>query len=300
MPPLSHFLDEDLTLSTKLDTYHLTELQGFELADHDPSSDGGKIDILIGSDHYWEVVTGEIVRDASGPVAISSKFGWILSGPVRDGSVPQGFTTASLVLQGSEVADPCRNQIGTSLNEELRRFWETEAIGITDNPEHPEPDGQFLHSVKFDVKQGRYEVCLPWRVDCKPSSTNYDICLFRLQHLRSRLKMNRVLAQEYADTFNKQVESGITERVPIIQERVPDVFFLPHHGVIRVDKETTKLRIVFDGSARDHDSCSLNDCLEKGPNLTPHVFDILVKFRVYFAVWCSSPAILNSVTKDQD
>jgi len=56
---------------------------------------------------------------------------------------------------------------------------------------------------------------------------------------------------------------------------------VPHHGVVRINKETTKLRIVFDGSARDCNSCSLNDCLEKGPNLTPHVFDILIKFRTY-------------------
>lgn len=107
-------------LWTKIDAYHLTELQGFELADHDPNSDGGKIDILIGSDHYWKVVTGEIMRDGSGPVAINSKFGWILSGLVKHGRGQQGFTTASLVLQGSEVVDASQNQSDTNLNEELR------------------------------------------------------------------------------------------------------------------------------------------------------------------------------------
>jgi len=33
--------------STKVDVSHLTELQGFELADHDPSSEGGKTDVQI-------------------------------------------------------------------------------------------------------------------------------------------------------------------------------------------------------------------------------------------------------------
>ena len=43
-----------------------------------------------------------------------------------------------------------------------------------------------------------------------------------------------------------------------------------------------KLRIVLDGSARgDKNHYSLNDCLEKGPNLTPHVFEVLGKFRSY-------------------
>ena len=56
--------------------------------------------------------------------------------------------------------------------------------------------------------------------------------------------------------------------------------FLPHHGVRKRDRETTKLRIVFDASAKiNRASLSLNDCLEKGPNGIPHLFDILLKFR---------------------
>ena len=98
---------------------------------------------------------------------------------------------ASLVLQGSGVADPYQNQGDTSLNKELRRFWEIDAIGISENPE---PDSELLRLLRYDASQGRHEVCLPWKVDCKPPSTNYNICLFRLQHLQSRLKINRVLA----------------------------------------------------------------------------------------------------------
>jgi len=47
-----------------------------------------------------------------------------------------------------------------------------------------------------------------------------------------------------------------------------------------MDCETTKLRIVFDASAKiDKASLSLNNCLEKGPNGIPHLFDILLKFQ---------------------
>ena len=99
----------------------------------------------------------------------------------------------------------------------------------------------------FDEDQGRYEVYLPQKAICKPLSTNYSICLFRLQHLRFHVNMNMVLAQEYADTFSRQANSGIIEREPLDQESVADAFFLPHHGIVRIDQETTKLRIVFDG-----------------------------------------------------
>ena len=47
----------------------------------------GAINILIGSDYYWQVVTGEIVNGDSGPVAMSSIFGWLLSGPVSHPSI---------------------------------------------------------------------------------------------------------------------------------------------------------------------------------------------------------------------
>ena len=148
-------------LTSKVDVCHLTELQGFELADHDRSSDGSKIDILIGSDYYWEIVTGEIVRDVAGPVAMSSKFGWTLSGPLKTRSGPQDFTT-SLVLHEFKAVDPSNpGQSSDNLNEELRRFWETEATEITDTSENPVCDTQFLSSMTFDENQQRYQVCLP-------------------------------------------------------------------------------------------------------------------------------------------
>ena len=42
------------------------------------------------------------------------------------------------------------------------------------------------------------------------------------------------------------------------------------------------LRVVFDGSAKPDDSnVSINDCLEKGPNLVSDLFDVIINFRGY-------------------
>lgn len=39
---------------------------------------------------------------------------------------------------------------------------------------------------------------------------------------------------------------------------------------------------MFDASAKENlKDFSLNDCLKKGPNSTPHIFDMLLKFRNY-------------------
>jgi hypothetical protein len=55
---------------------------------------------------------------------------------------------------------------------------------------------------------------------------------------------------------------------------------MPHHAVVRDDKSTTKVRIVFNGSAKSsQQELSINECLERGPNILPSLFDILVRFR---------------------
>jgi len=60
------------------------------------------------------------------------------------------------------------------------------------------------------------------------------------------------------------------------------VHYLPHHGVVRQCSQTTKLKIVYDGSARGvGEHYSLNDCLETDPNFIPKLFDILVQFQCH-------------------
>ena len=60
------------------------------------------------------------------------------------------------------------------------------------------------------------------------------------------------------------------------------VHYLPYHAVVRQDRETTKIQVVYDGSARDKDeSHSLNDRLLTGPNYVSMLFDILLHFRTY-------------------
>ena len=55
--------------------------------------------------------------------------------------------------------------------------------------------------------------------------------------------------------------------------------YLPHHPVIRTNKSTSRVRIVYDPSAK-RDGPSFNDCLETGPNNLPQIIDILLRFRL--------------------
>ena len=57
-------------------------------------------------------------------------------------------------------------------------------------------------------------------------------------------------------------------------------FYLPHKPVFREGAETTKLRVVYNASAKSgRESPSLNKCLEKGPPLQNLLWNILVRNR---------------------
>ena len=85
------------------------------------------MDILIGSDYYWELVTGSVCRSVDRPTAVHTKLGWVLSGPALASSHSQCL--ANLVSMHVLRVD-VREQENMSLDEQLRSFWELESLGI--------------------------------------------------------------------------------------------------------------------------------------------------------------------------
>ena len=89
-------------LATPIGCRDYAHLQGLTFAvSVDASSDA--IDILLGADYFFEIVTGEKRKGSAGPVAISSKLGWVISGPVdvapKDANIYSNFVSCSIVDQ---------------------------------------------------------------------------------------------------------------------------------------------------------------------------------------------------------
>lgn len=90
-----------------------------------------------------------------------------------------------------------------------------------------------------------------------------------------------MLAQ-YDKIMKDQLAKGIIKKIP------PDeinngntIHYLPHQPVIREDKIHTKLRIVFDGSAKtSKEENSINQCLQRGPLLMCNLVGLLLRFRI--------------------
>jgi len=95
----------------------------------DENSDGScsdSIDVLIGSDFYWHIVIGDIVRGDSGPIALNSHLSWLVSGPTK--SLTDNYTVSTLIIDGDDKVNSldCGD---CQLMKDLNNFWDTEAIG---------------------------------------------------------------------------------------------------------------------------------------------------------------------------
>ena len=110
---------------------------------------------------------------------------------------------------------------------------------------------------------------------------NHSIYVKRLGSLLSCLQSKLDILHEHNRIIKEQHKEGIIENV---QEE--DVWpagsfhYLPHREVVRMDNDTTKLRVVYDASAKGKGP-SLNSCLHSGrPPLSPLTLALLVRFRM--------------------
>ena len=246
---------------------------GLDLADHSEDEGNLQVDLLIGLDYYWDLVTGSICKIDAGPTAIHTKLGWVLSGPTSaKGAVScsVNFTTTHVLRVDTQT------EKSMSLDEQLRSFWELESLGIQEEEKTLYDD--FTTRVSF--RDGRYQVSLPWKEFHKPLPDNYSLCVKRLKGLLCRLRQNPEILKEYDRVIEDQLMKGIIEAVPDTESQLTQSHYLPHHPVVRQDRTTTKLRIVCDASAKSNGP-SLNECLHKGPKFNQLILDLLLRFRSY-------------------
>ena len=68
------------------------------------------------------------------------------------------------------------------------------------------------------------------------------------------------------------------EEVPVVPSKS---FYLPHHAVMEELSTTTKLRVVFDGSALTTNGNSLNGNLMVGAKQQDDISGILLRFQLH-------------------
>lgn len=244
-----------------------------ELAD--PPSNKHKVEILVGLDHYYSLISGRTLRGPPGcPVAIESVLGWIVCGPIYCSDPKnQSVLTNHISAFGEE---DFHSDSDLELKLQLKKFWEIEEVPANEVSDVADiVHEQFKENTYFNGQ--RYVTGLPFKPDVDFVPDNFVICERRLGGLMKKLNKDPKLKEEYIKIFEAYENEQIISRCD--DNGVPgSVHYLPHRPVIRSDKETTKVRPVFDASAKEKGGKSLNDCLYSGPCLLQRLSDIILRF----------------------
>ena len=140
-------------VSTRINIQEFPHLDGLQFADN---LDGGdqSIDMLLGADYYYKIVTGEVIKGDTGPTAVGSKLGWLLLGPTS--TTTSSYTMSHLVIDGRREM-LFEEKGNDELVSNLKRFWDLESLGIVQKNESI-ASTDILRDITFNGK--RYEVGL--------------------------------------------------------------------------------------------------------------------------------------------
>ena len=241
------------------------KLQRLQFSDEEEKGSSLPVHIILGAADYQRIKTAEpavLGPDPNkDPGAEFTKLGWTLSG---------------MAVQKDPQSE--KTFFAKSAKDEFDQMCSLEVLGLKDD------NMEGFHNDFMDKLQrlpdGTYMTRLPWKESAALLPTNKPLAVARLRSTTKKLeRLGRL--QEYDQVMQEQLDQGIIERIP--EKPTGDaVHWIPHQPVIRDDAESTKMRIVYDCSAKANvQEPSLNDLLETGPSLQPLLFDILLKNRMH-------------------
>ncbi|OXA42316.1 hypothetical protein Fcan01_22920 [Folsomia candida] len=208
------------------------------------------IELLIGSDYWGQFVCGRPLMLSCGLVAVETVFGWTLSGPV-----------------------PGKEKHVSRIYGSWRQLESLILPSI--KPRMKRKKKHFLRTVSR-TKEGRYAVALPWVDEERTIPDNKVVAEKRLISTTTKLRESGNY-ELYDKVFQDWEKEGLIEEVVGGVDR--PCHYLPHRPVYKLESNTTPVRPVYDASCKNGRNPSLNDLLEKGPNLLELIPAILLRFR---------------------
>ncbi|XP_055912786.1 uncharacterized protein LOC129946567 [Eupeodes corollae] len=237
----------------------------------------GPIDMIIGADAYGDIILDGIKRDDSNSlIAQKSQLGWLISGRTSNEETNK-YSITGLVTQISVDV--------------LEKFWELEEVSQPKIQKNEDKQcEQFYKETHYRKSNGRYVVKIPFNQETMQTmqlgeSKNRAIARFR--QLETQLNKNQNLKLEYTQVINEFLELGHMIEVDYNNPNRENIFYMPHHAVIKPTSTTTKLRVVFDGSAKSTTGVSLNQLMLVGPKLQDDITTILMRWRKHKYVFTS-------------
>ena len=274
-PAIVQTVTTDLPPAPVMPVTDLPHLLGLQLADteyHTP----GRIDLLLGCE-----MTSQILASASPrigkkgePTAIATHFGWAISGEVEP-LYPSRTPLHSCYSQSaSEV----------SLEQLMPRFWDQEEPEQVPSPfsynEQQVEDHYDQHTI-YLPEEKRYEVTLPEKLDALSTLGNNRKQTVNRYYTNEKAVLRKGTWIPFQDVVKGYIHLRHAEIIPAEELDNPRQNYLPMHAVMKESSTSTKLRVVFDGSAITSGGFSFNNVLAVGPTLQPTLSNTLIRFRSY-------------------
>ena len=204
----------------------------------------GKIDMLLGADFIEDLMLDNRIRD-NGLILRELLLGSIVSGPISETS---GVISTHHVTVASD---------GES-NKLLARFWELESVPEKKHRTMEEAHcEEHIDATTTRDSAGRFYVRLPFKTDGHLLGQSRASAMRRFINLENKLKRDNLQKVRYSDFVNEFLKLGHLEKVPDGELDNVNHYYMPHHCVSKDDSTTTKLRVVFDASAKTTTGLSL-------------------------------------------
>nr|XP_034174770.1 uncharacterized protein LOC117601734 [Osmia lignaria] len=229
----------------------------------------GKIDALLGNTLFFKLLSiGQIQLSSRALILQKTLLGWIVTGE----SNIQTLYRAPTLVNSFHVT--------TSLDKTLNKFWEIEEFIDKQylSAEERAAEDLFKQSTVRDA-DGRYCVRLPFNEQKQLLGNSREIAQKRFYALERKLHLDQDLLVRYSEFLKEYEDLG--HMTQVIVNEVTEGFYLPHHAVVKESSETTRVRVVFDASAKTSTGISLNDTLLNGPILQDTLYKLLLRFRSY-------------------
>ena len=161
-------------------TDNYEHLKQLNLADFVENNKDMGIDLLIGLDFYYSIVSGKIKRGTRGPVAVDTNLGWVLCGSYRENSE---LVKSSIQLLNTTHVMFTEND---SLTDVMQMFWKVDSVGIVNEMEVVQ---NFKSEITFNGY--RYRVFLPLKPHHDYIPDNYQLSYSRLNSLLPHVPLKR-------------------------------------------------------------------------------------------------------------
>lgn len=227
------------------------------------------IDILCGVGLFYEILLMNQMKLDKSLILQSTRLGWVLAGEINYSASVNNNVFSCL-------------SVDDEINKNLVRFWENEECDSVAKLDDI-CEEYFKNNFKRDLN-GRFIVNIPFNENKHQLGNSKQNALRCFNFLERRLSKNIELKQEYENFMLEYEKLGhmtlLTENIDELSDGSNgDAYYLSHHAVIKTSSLTTRLRVVFNGSARTDSGLSLNDVQHIGPTIQNDLLTILLNFR---------------------